>query len=929
MPKEDDLKYDSLLIPSYEEATSSRPSSSLSHQGTGEAQDAERQGLLGRNTVEGQGSQRRNGNYHTPTVESARSSYDSALTDLELSNEGAEDAALRRDMEEMEVDDPAAERRAQQRGRLRERFSKSLASLSGTFSSMNLPTLPVSIPSLSFLTSRLPAVSDRYKPSWPIIARLVAIAFIAAVVYGVFFIRILSPTKGVNLGKQYIPESFRTFVQSNVDPNLIEHNLRQITADDHVAGTKGDFFLAEWVKERFEAARLDAVWNEDFQVYLNYPQPRGRRVEIIEPENKRWTASLEENIVDQENLERHQTLVYHGHSRSGNVTGPLVYANYGSFADFEFLKTRKIDVTGSIVIMRYYGTQPDTASKVKAAEVAGAIGCLVYSDPADDGFARGAVWPEGPWRTSDSVHRDSVALTSYILGDPLTPGWPSVPGAERISEESNPGLVNIPSLPLSWQDARELLRTLDKHGEPVPRDWIGAIPEIGYYTGHISSSPIVNLVNLQDSPKEQPIRNVLGKIEGIESPESEIYIGNHRDAWCFGSVDPGSGTAVFLEVVRIFGELMTMGWRPRRSLVFASWDAGEYNHIGSTEHVESRIDAIRLRGLAYLNVDVGVSGSQFRASGAPIFARPLHRVLSRVSDPDGQNMTLADRWTDSGSTLGPLGASSDYVAFQDLAGCSSLDLGFSASAETGSDLPTQSYPYHSCYETLDWLQRFADPIEYSRHVALAQVWALLILELSDEPVLSFDMRDYAQNIWSSVEALREDMTKLKNRPKSLSKALEQLDDAAKLLSKNTHKFEEFTASWEEEVLAHSMVENRELAIERISHNAHMGQFDSLLLDLPLTTESDDRTREGANSPDTIIGDGGPGGDRRRKRREHGLPGRRQYKHVVHGPSLPNSYKDAAFPGVRDALSDADWPRVEEQLALAAERVHQAARRLLL
>ena len=258
MPKDENTKYDSLLIPSYEEAISSRPSSSQSvHQ---ERED-ENQGLLGRVTSEGRGLQRQNGNYRAATAESARSSYDSALTDLELSEDEDEDVALRRDMEEMEVDDPAPERRAQQRAKLRQRFSKGLASISDTFSALNLRSIPP-LPSFRFVTSRIPSISDRYRPSWPIIARLIAITLIAALVYGVFFVRIFRP-KGVNLGKQYVPESFRTFVQSHVDPGRIESYLRQITADDHVAGTKGDFFLAEWVKEHFEAAQLDAVWNEE------------------------------------------------------------------------------------------------------------------------------------------------------------------------------------------------------------------------------------------------------------------------------------------------------------------------------------------------------------------------------------------------------------------------------------------------------------------------------------------------------------------------------------------------------------------------------------------------------------------------------------------------------------------------------------------
>ena len=263
MSKDDDHKYGSLVIPTYEEATSSRPHSSQSHrEESGPLQDAERQGLLGRSAEEARDSQRRHGSYRQPTVESARTSYDSDLTMPEVSSDEEEEEALRHDMEQMEVVDSEAERRAQQRARIRLRFSKGLASITDKFSSIHLPTLPVSFPSFAFLTSRLPTVSERLKPSWPIILRLIALSVIASLVYGVFVIRVFSP-KRVNLGKQYVPETFRAFVQSQVDPERIEGYLREITADDHVAGTKGSFFLAQWIRQHFEAAKLDNVWTEE------------------------------------------------------------------------------------------------------------------------------------------------------------------------------------------------------------------------------------------------------------------------------------------------------------------------------------------------------------------------------------------------------------------------------------------------------------------------------------------------------------------------------------------------------------------------------------------------------------------------------------------------------------------------------------------
>lgn len=447
-----------------------------------------------------------------------------------------------------------------------------------------------------------------------------------------------------------------------VDPEVIQNYLREISYDDHVAGTKGDFFLAEWIEKLFHEANLDGVFVDNYEVYLNYPKADGRRVAIISPEDKKFEATLEEHTDTQE-PPRHPTLAFHGHSKSGNVTGPLVYANYGSREDFEYLKSQNIDLTGTIALIRYYGSQGDRALKVKAAELAGCAGALIYSDPADDGFLKGPSMPEGPWRRADSLQRGAVSLMSWVVGDVLTPGWSSTADAKRLQVDNNPGLVNIPSLPLAWRDAAPLLAAIKQHGSQVPEDWRGGIPDVQEWWTGSAESPIVHLMNIQDEIERQPIRNVLGKIEGYESPDKVVYVGNHRDAWCFGAVDPGTGTAVMLEVVRVFGTLLARGWRPRRSIVFASWDAEEYNLIGSTEHVEEGVDVLRQHGVAYLNVDSAVSGTTFEASGNPLLERPLLDVLSQVLMPDGNDSVLG-HWEKSGSKLGGLGAGSDYVAFQ-------------------------------------------------------------------------------------------------------------------------------------------------------------------------------------------------------------------------------------------------------------------------
>ena len=337
---------------------------------------------------------------------------------------------------------------------------------------------------------------------------------------------------------------------------------------------------------------------------MNYAKKGGRRVAIVDPPEKAWEAKLEEPSVF--NPPKAQTPSYHGLSATGNATGPLIYVNYCDKKDFKRLWDSEIDVQGAVALCRYYGTQPDLAMKIKAAQNAGVVGVLVYSDPADDGFKKGNPWPDDKWRPGDSVQRGSVAQTNMVMGDVLTPGKPSVKKVERITRDKSTALPKIPSLPLSWKDAQKLLKSLKGLGEELPGEWTGGVPDVGdkWFSGHPKTSPKVLLQNDQDEVEQQRITNVFGSLKGSEDSARKIIIGNHRDSWCFGAADPGSGTSVMLEVVRVLGELRSQGWRPLRTIEFASWDAGEYNRIGSTEHVEANTQDLRDGAIAYINLDV-------------------------------------------------------------------------------------------------------------------------------------------------------------------------------------------------------------------------------------------------------------------------------------------------------------------------------------
>lgn len=561
---------------------------------------------------------------------------------------------------------------------------------------------------------------------------------------------------------------------------------------------------------------------------MNYAKKDGRKVAIVDPPDKAWEAKLEEPSVF--NPPKAQTPAYHAMSASGNATGPLIYVNYCHKKDFKRLWDSGIDAQGAIVLCRYYGTQPDLAMKLKSAQDAGVAGVLVYSDPADDGFKNGNPWPDGKWRPGESVQRGSVAQTNMIMGDILTPGKPSLKKMERMSRDKNLAVPKIPSLPLSWKDSQKLLQSLNGVGEELPDEWVGGVPDIGdkWYSGHPEKSPKVYIQNNQDEVEQQRITNVFGSLKGTEDPGRKIIIGNHRDSWCFGAADPGSGTAVMLEVVRVLGELRAQGWRPLRTIEFASWDAGEYNRIGSTEHVEANVDALRDGAIAYLNLDVGVTGSKLWANGSPIFQHAWTRILDRLSDPH-ENKTLRELWDASNSKIGNLGAASDYVAFQNIAGTSSLDFGFSAST-TPKDGPAHPLS-HSCFETLSWMRKYIDP-SFSYHTLLTQLTLLLILELAQEPILPLKLDDFASALQEQGQSLLDWTEKISGGADYDIAIFQPLVDALSMFKKRTEAFGAWEQSWYNQVYATGGFEASGVTMQRVRHNAKIGGLESDFLDLP-------------------------------------------------------------------------------------------------
>ncbi|KAI6800660.1 glutamate carboxypeptidase 2 [Hortaea werneckii] len=925
-------QYANIPIPTYDEATSSRPASSQQQRGPQEvSDDAERQGLLEEgNGGDGNGNRNRN-RYQPPTVESARSSVDT-LDGVQVGDEADEDDG-HRTIEEMDyLDPPDTSRRSPRlyhRARLREartKWSQQLSNLSSTLSSIRLPgfrslyspvqasdntTSPPSTPTPSTpapttpwrtrLTSSL-SIPEQYRVSAPTLARLFGLFILMTFVYVLFAFDMFPGHGRLRGGAHFDPESVRSFVQQNLDSKNIEGYLAHITSFDHVAGTEGDYYLAKWMEEQWgETGALDQLAIVPYYVYLNYPGQRS--VKIIgkdgEKQKEIWKAKLDEEKVYPD---RQQTKAWLGHSKSGKAEGHLIYANGGSREDFAWLREQGVVTKGAIALVKYGGTEGDRSLKVMAAEEAECAGVLIYSDPGD-------VAEDSEWQpTDDALQRGSVSRTNLIIGDPLTPGFASTLDSNRESKEESLALPKIPSLPLAWRDASHLLKSLKKHGTKVAPDWIHGPKDfdLKWYTGNASSeNPIVALKNENDENPLQQIWNVHGMIEGLEEPEAKIIVGNHRDAWCFGAVDPGSGSAVLMELVRMFGELRKLGWRPLRTIEFVSWDAEEYGFIGSTEYVEDHINYLRDNAVAYLNVDDGVFGSQFKAQGSPVWSKALLHVLNRIKDPKGE-ATLKQLWEQHGSNLDILGAGSDYVPFQTLAGTSSIDFGFAALSGPTDGESQAYYPYHSCYETLEWMQTHGDPGGFPYHRALAEVWALLILEVADRPLIPFDLRVYAESLNEYVTALEREAASAYATLEKLPHAsagdlfdahnvtVQPLKDALAKLQPQIEEFHQFEDLWTTRVLGAGGFETTQYALRRLEYNDRLAHFEADLLDV-----------------------------------EEGYPdGRAQFKHVVFGPRKWGGYQGSSFPAIRDAVAEGQWEVVKRLIGRAAERIEVAGRKLV-
>jgi N-acetylated-alpha-linked acidic dipeptidase len=664
------------------------------------------------------------------------------------------------------------------------------------------------------------------------------------------------------------------------DPKLAEQHLRTLTQAPHMAGTPEDKATADYVAQKFRDAGLDTEIVE-YKVWINYPTEIS--VDVTAPAGVEMHGPTREHVDgDPYDDDPRVVMPFNGMSPSGDAEADVVYANYGTPEDFEKLEKLKIDVRGKIVLVRY--GQNFRGVKEFIAQEHGAAGVIIYSDPFDDGWRRGDKYPEGPWRPDTAVQRGSVGYMFEFPGDPTTPGVasvPSLPENKRITPDRSAQMPKIPVTPLSYHDASPILQHLG--GPDSPREWQGSLP----FTYHVGPGPVRVKMHLKQDYQFRTLWDVIGRVRGSELPDEWVVAGNHRDAWVYGAVDPNSGTAAMLESVHGVGELLKSGWKPKRTMVFGSWDGEEEGLIGSTEWAEQHESELG-GAAAYFNMDVAVSGAKFGASAVPSLKQFLRDVAKAVPSPKGG--TVYEAWqkaeqpgapsTQSPAEaigdsrrmpaasskddvpVGDLGSGSDYSAFQQHLGVPSTDI-------------TSSGPYgvyHSVFDNFAWFKKFGDP-DFVYEQQMARVFGLEALRMADADVLPYDYEEYGKEIAVYL-------------------------DAAKKRAEG--KFGEHTLDLNAVTAAAKHFQEAGAKIRSKQRNP------------PRDPARLNQALRGAERALLV---------------PEGLPHRPWFRHSIYAPGEYTGYAAVVIPGVNEALDKGDAERARQQLAVLTAALERAAKAL--
>lgn len=708
------------------------------------------------------------------------------------------------------------------------------------------------------------------------------------------------PLYGFTAASSRVERDWENKFRSIPDPGIMRDSMQRLSARPHHVGSAYDKQNAEWILSQFKSWGLDAQI-ETFDVL--FPTPRQRLVELVEPTH--YTAKLQEPPIPQDptsNQQSEQLPTYNAYSIDGDVTAPLVYVNYGIPKDYEELDRLGVSVKGSIVIARYGNSWRGIKPKVAAEH--GAVGCIIYSDPRDDGYYEDDVFPNGPMRNENGVQRGSVLDAPIYPGDPLTPGVGAKGDVKRLAVKDAATITKIPVLPISYGDAKPLLAALT--GPMSPSGFRGALP-IPYHVGPGRAK--VHL-KVQSNWDIKTVYDVVARIPGSESPEQWIVRGNHHDAWVNGAEDPISGQISLLEEARALGELLKQGWKPKRTIIYCAWDGEEPMLLGSTEWAEYHGDELQKHGAIYINTD-GNGRGYLEVEGSHSLEKFTNGVARDITDPEknisvwkrqqsrlrisGQPENRKEARSRADLRIGALGTGSDYTTFYGHLGIASLNVAYGGEDREGI--------YHSIYDDFYWYTHFSDT-EFVYGRALAQTVGTMVLRFADADVLPYDFVDFADTIHKYSEELK---TMLKNKQDEIRDRNQALDDG--VYSAISDPRRPRVAPPREEVppfLNFAPLDNAEAAVTRSAeHYAKaIKAFTSSGGNVPAQSLQ-------ALNQQLLLAE-------RKLTNPDGVLRRPWYKHLIYAPGYYTGYSPKTLPGVREAIEEKRYSEADSEMVRVAK-----------
>jgi len=692
-------------------------------------------------------------------------------------------------------------------------------------------------------------------------------------------------------------------------PDNLRANMQRLSAQPHNVGSPYDKDNAEWIASKFKEFGLE-THIETFTVL--YPTPKERLVELVEG-GPHFVAKLQEPAIPEDltsNQTAEQLPTYNAYSIDGDVTGPLVYVNYGLPEDYEQLERHGVSVKGAIILARYGKSWRGIKPMVGAEH--GAIGCIIYSDPRDDGYSGGEVFPKGPWRPKEGVQRGSVQDSSVFMGDPLTPGVGATADAKRVPIKESQGITKIPVLPISYGDAEPLLEAI---GGPVaPPTWRGGLG----ITYRLGPGPAKVHLKVFSNWYMEPIYDVIGKIPGSTSPDEWVIRGNHHDAWVNGAEDPISGMVTVMEEARALGELVKQGWKPKRTIIYCAWDGEEPGLLGSTEWVETHADELRKYAVAYINSDSNSRGF-LELEGSHTLEHFMNGVARDIQDPETkmsvwkraqlQQLSKAES-ADARRELRErhdlrmemLGGGSDHASFINFAGVASLGIEYGGEDHGGI--------YHSIYDDFYWYTHFSD-MDFVYGRALAQTGGTAVMRLADADLLPFEFTDFADNVKMYIREVKKYAEDQRQEIRERNTKIEE-----GVYSAIADPREKFVAPKKEELPPYINFAPLENAAEVLQHSANEYQK---ALDRANSNGGAVLASASVKEINEMLLQ-----SERRLTTPEGLPGRFWYKHELYAPGTYTGYAAKAIPAVREALEQKKWKQAEEAAARVARVLEREA-----